>query len=291
MGKNNKTNDINRIKPFKEWKVLTRQGILILWSDKKNLAVTILFPLIAMFITVWIAGKNMFEHYDGTKSGCFVIVSAAIWGGLFNSIQTIVKERDNIKRDYVTGLRIGSYTLSRGVIQFGLCMLQSFILTLTFPILKLIYNNNIPTKGIIFNNVMVEYYISIFLLMYAADAMGIMISCIVKKTETANVLAPYILIIQLIFSGILFEMKGAANTFSYLMLSRWGMEGLGSISNLNNIKLKIQMTVPTVPHKYQSMFSISNNHLLKVWGVLLGFSIIFLLIGNKLLHSVSKDTR
>ena len=64
---------------------------------------------------------------------------------------------------------------------------------------------------------MVEFYISIFLLMYAADAMGIMISCLVKKEEAANVLAPYILIVQLIFSGILFAMEGMADYISYVM--------------------------------------------------------------------------
>ena len=113
----------------------------------------------------------------------------------------------------------------------------------------------------------------------------------VKKEEAANVLAPYILIVQLIFSGILFAMEGMADYISYVMISRWGMEALGSIANLNDLPLKIQMTVPTVPHEFESRFDSTPEHLLTVWAVLFGFIVVFLLVGNILLHRVSKDTK
>lgn len=286
-----KENTMKRISSMKEWRVYTAQYMRILWSDKKNLAVSVLFPVLAVLIEVWIAGKNMFVHYEGTKSACFVLVSAAIWGGLFNSIQTVVKERANVKRDYVTGLRFRCYTASRAVVQQLLCLIQSAILVLSFPGVALYYGNDLPESGILIGNSLPEYFISLFLLMYAADMMGLMISCIVRKTETANVLSPYILIIQLIFSGILFEMTGVADKVSCLMISRWGMEALGSISDLNELPLRIQETVPTVPHEAEEMFEHSDGHLLLVWGILLIFIVVFVLTGNLLLHRVSKDSR
>lgn len=282
---------MKRISAMKQWGVLTRQYILILLSDKKNLAVSLLFPVIAALITIWIAGENMFVHYEGTKSASFVLVSAAIWGGLFNSIQTVVQERASIKRDYITGLRLRCYTASRAIIQFVLCAIQSVILTLSYLGVHYRYDNALPDKGLLTNSALLEYYISILLLMYAADMMGLMISSIVRKTETANVLAPYILIVQLIFSGILFEMKGTAEKVSYLMISRWGMESLGSISGLNDMQLKIQLTVANVPHEYEEMFKASKTHLGQVWLVLLTFILFFVITGNLLLHRVSKDTR
>ena len=285
------TNKQQRISTMKEWSVYTAQYIRILFSDKKNLMVSMLFPVIAALVVVWIAGKDMFVHYNGTKSACFVLVSSAIWGGLFNSIQTVVKERANIKRDYVTGLRIRCYTASRAIVQFGLCVVQSAILTLSFIGVKVCYDNQLPETGIEFGNPLIEYYISLLLLMYAADMMGLMISCMVKKTETANVLAPYILIVQLIFSGILFEMKGIAEKVSYLMVSRWGMEALGSICDLNNMQLKIQMEVPNVPHDPEDMFTYSGHHLAFVWLVLVAFILVCVTVGNLLLHRVSKDSR
>lgn len=286
-----KTQTTKRISALKEWCVFTRQSVLILFLDKKNLALSLAFPIAAAFITTWIAGENMFVHYDGTKSASFVLVSAAIWGGLFNSIQIIVKERANIRRDYAAGLRLRCYTASRAVVQFVLCLVQSSLLICGFIGVQWKFGNELPESGVIFNSALLEYYISIFLLMYAADALGMFISSLVKKSETANVMAPYILIVQLIFSGILFAMKGASEVISYAMLSRWGMEALGSTSNLNEMPLKIQLTVPAVPHEAEDMFLHTAQHLFQVWIILGCFAIGFIILGNWALHRVAKDSR
>lgn len=283
--------DIKRISALKEWAVLTQQSILILFIDKKNLFVSLAFPIVAALITVWVAGENMFVHYEGTKSACFVLVSAAIWGGLFNSIQIIVQERANIRRDCEAGLRFRCYTASRAVVQMILCVFQSALLSCSLICVQWKFGNDIPTSGIIFSSSFMEYYISLFLLMYAADTMGMCISSLVKKTETANVMAPYILIVQLIFSGTLFTMKGASEKLSYIMLSRWGMEALGSISNLNEMQLIIQQTIPAVPHEAEDMFLYTTQHLLRPWIILLGFSVFFIVLGNLFLHRVLRDSR
>lgn len=278
---------------MREWMLLTRQFVLIQLNDRKNLILSMSFPVIAALITVWIAGENMFVNFEGTKSACFVIVSAAIWGGLFNSIQVVVRERENIKRDHAAGLRLGCYTASRAVAQFVLCLLQSVLLTCSFLGVQWKYGNELPGKGIILGSALLECGITIVLLTFAADAMGLFLSSLVRKSETANVMAPYILIVQLIFSGILFTMEGAAEVLSYAMLSRWGMEALGSISDVNELPLRIQETLPNipVPHEAEDMFLHSGPHLLLVWLVLIIFSAGFLLLGNLALHRVAKDTR
>ena len=282
---------MRRVSSWKEWLILTRQYVMILFHDHKTLALSLAFPVIAAVITVWIAGEKMFVDYESTKSACFVIVSAAIWGGLFNSIQVVVRDRDIIRRDHAAGLRLRCYTASRAVVQFVLCLLQSALLTCSIIGVKVYYSNALPKQGILLDNVLLEYFISIVVLTFAADTMGMLISCLVRKPETANVMAPYILIIQLIFSGILFSMKGAAESFSYAMLSRWGMEAMGSISELNNLPLKIQETIPTVPHEAEDMFLHTQGHLISVWCVLVGFTVVFLILGNLFLHRVTKDAR
>ncbi len=280
-----------KISALKQWQEFTIEYFQIMMGDKKNLLISLLFPVVAAIIVIWIAGENMFVHYDGTKSGSFVVVSAAIWGGLFNSIQIIVKDRKNVKRNYVAGARLRCYTASRAVLQFFLCVVQSAILTLSYIGVSKIYDNELPEEGVIWGNPLPEFFVSILLLMYAADMMGLLISCLVKKEEAANVLAPYILIVQLIFSGILFTMEGLADKLSYVMISRWGMEALGSIARLNDLQLKIQMEVPTVPHEFEDRFDATSEHLLHVWAILLIFSLVFVFVGNLLLHRVSKDTR
>ena len=63
--------EFKRIGAFREWKEFTVEYIQLVFGDKKNLIVSLLFPIIAAIIVVWIAGENMFNHYDGTKSGNF----------------------------------------------------------------------------------------------------------------------------------------------------------------------------------------------------------------------------
>lgn len=287
-----KINAPKRISPMRELGILLRQGFRALTGNKINLIISLLFPFVAAGITVWIAGKDMFVNMESTKSACFILVCAAIWGGLFNSIQTIVKERKNIKRDYVSGaLRISCYTTSRAIIQLILCAFQSAVLCLSFYGVHWAYDNALPSEGLIFDSAMLEYYITIFLIVFAADTMGLCISCIVKNEQLASQMSPYILIVQLLFSGVLFAMEGAASSVSAVMLSRWGMEALGSISNLNDLPLRLQEEFPMIPHEADEAFLYTAEHLREVWLILLVFVVVPLIIGNIALHSVKKDTR
>lgn len=281
-----------RISPMRELGLLISEGWWVLLGETRNLIISLLFPLIAAAVTVWIAGENMFLNCESTKSACFIIVCAAIWGGLFNSIQVIVKERDIVKREYVSGaLRIGCYTASRAILQFILCAIQSAMLCLSFLGIKFVYGNSLPADGLVFPSVMLEYYLTVFLVMYAADTMGLMISCFVKSEQLASQLSPYILIVQLLFSGVLFAMEGAASSVSALMLSRWGMEALGSISDLNALPLRLQEEFPMIPHEADNAFLYTSDHLWKVWLILAVFVIVPLVVGNFTLHGVKKDSR
>jgi hypothetical protein len=144
---------------------------------------------------------------------------------------------------------------------------------------------------------MVEFFISLFLVMYASDALGLLISSVVKKQELASQLAPYVLIVQLLFSGVLFKMEGGAEVISALMISRWGMEALGSIGDLNDLPLKIQvendnpMLMELIEREEESAFAADSEHLLLVWLIMLVFVAVQLVAANVSLHSVKKDTR
>lgn len=281
-----------RISPLQELFLLISESFSILLSQKRNLIISLLFPVGAAAITIWIAGEDMFINMESTKSASFIIVCAAIWGGLFNSIQVIVKERSIIKRDYVSGaLRIGCYTASRAIVQFCLCIIQAAVLSLSIIGVNVVYGNALPEKGLTCDFAWAEYYVSIFLVMYSADTLGLMISCFVKSEQLASQLSPYILIVQLLFSGVLFAMEGAASGVSALMLSRWGMEALGSISNLNELPLRLQEEFPMLPHTADDAFLYTQEHLRNVWIVLFFFVVVPLLIGNIALHSVKRDTR
>jgi hypothetical protein len=118
-------------------------------------------------------------------------------------------------------------------------------------------------------------------------------SCFVKSEQLASQLSPYILIVQLLFSGVLFPMDGAASTVSALMLSRWGMEALGSSCDLNELPLRMQEEIPLIPipHEPDDAFSHDVDHLLVVWLIMLAFIIVPIVIGNFGLHRVKHDSR
>lgn len=303
-----------RISFGRELRLLLRQGWLVMLGERRNLIFSLLFPVLAAAVTVWVAGKDMFNSMEPTKSACFVLVCAAIWCGLFNSIQVVVKERENIKRDYVSGaLRIECYVISRSVLQLLLCFVQSLILVVAIPGVHWQHGNTLPGNGLLFSEPLVEYFISLFLVMYASDVLGLLISSIVKKQELASQLAPYILIVQLLFSGVLFKMEGGAEVISALMISRWGMEALGSISDLNELPLKLAVEsgsgeklyveeqgffVPTSladvlqsQREAESAFEAAGDHLMTVWLIMLLFVVVQLVVANVCLHGVKKDTR
>jgi len=310
-----------RISAGKELKLLLRQGMLILVGDRRNLLFSLLFPFIAAFFTVWVAGEDMFVTYEATKSACFILVCAAIWCGLFNSIQSLVKERDNIKRDYVSGaLRIECYMGSRAIIQMALCALQSLVLTISIPAIGWVYGNSVPSFGLLGLPAIIEFYVSLFFVMYASDALGLLISSLVKKEALASTLAPYILIAQLLFSGVLFKLEGGAKALSSIMISRWGMEALGSICELNSQSTKVYTELvkedaahiaecPVVKQgadycecangiieslktaAEEDMFEATSGHLLLVFFIMLGFVVVSLVAADLLLHRVKKDGR
>lgn len=298
------TGESRRISFGRELRLLLRQGWLVMLGERRNLIFSLLFPVLAAAVTVWVAGKDMFNSMEPTKSACFVLVCAAIWCGLFNSIQVVVKERENIKRDYVSGaLRIECYVISRSVLQLLLCFVQSMILVVAIPGVNWQHGNTLPENGLIISEPLVEFFISLFLVMYASDVLGLLISSIVKKQELASQLAPYILIVQLLFSGVLFKMEGGAEVISALMISRWGMEALGSISNLNDLPLKLVMETKDDMKRSQlemlleeereieSAFEATGEHLVMVWLVMLLFVAVQLVVANVCLHGVKKDTR
>lgn len=282
----------NRISPLRELLLLISEGFWVLLGETRNLIISMLFPVIAASVTVWIAGEDMFNNFESTKSACFILVCAAIWGGLFNSIQVVVKERDIVKREYVSGaLRIGCFTASRAFIQFLLCAFQAAVLCMSFYGIEYFYDNELPAEGLIFSNTMAEYYITILLIMYASDTLGLMISCFVKSEQLASQLSPYILIVQLLFSGVLFPIEGAASTVSILMLSRWGMESLGSTCDLNGLPLRIQEEFPMITNDPSDSFTYTAEHLGQVWAILVLFVLVPLILGNIGLHGVKKDSR
>ena len=85
----------------------------------------LIFAVIISFLLSAVLGSSMFQVKERTREGFFAIVSSCIWIGIFNSIQTICREREIIKREHRTGLHITSYVAAHLIYQAAICAVQS----------------------------------------------------------------------------------------------------------------------------------------------------------------------
>ena len=90
--------------------------------------------------------------------------------------------------------------------------------------------------GIFFDNFAFEMFLTLFMTLTASRALGLVISSLVHSGDKAMTIAPFVLIIQLLFSGILFDLKGITKYISYVTISRWSVGALGSITKINKMK-------------------------------------------------------
>lgn len=239
---------------------------------------------------------DQLEVFGGTQTGLFMLVCVAIFVGICNSIQEICKERNILKREYMTNLSLGSYVLSKLVVQAVVCAVQMVVVMFIYYLF--VKNKMLPESGLIFSSIWTEYYITLFLLAFASDTMSLVISSIVKTSATANTFIPIILIVQIVFSGVLFDMDGALDALSKLMISKWGIAALAATSQLNDsqqsflinnpsFQLKLGSEMSTVKDLYSSTVS----NLLMIWTILLIFIIVCSVLCRILLIRVKNDKR
>jgi ABC transport system ATP-binding/permease protein len=120
---------------------------------------------------------------------------------------------------------------SKIVILGVLCLLQSAILVIAV-------NWVAPIQQGILLPAPLEVYITIALTSLAGLMIGLTISAIVSNNDKAVSLIPIVLIPQLIFSGLLFNLNGPIlQAIGALWAVRWGMAATGSSVGLHGDRL------------------------------------------------------
>ena len=217
---------------------------------------------------------------------------AGIWIGLFNSIQEICKERNILRREYMSNLKLSAYILSKFDVQLIITMLQSLIMMGIFTLTV-----GKEDKGLLFHQVFIEKFLLMWLTIFAATALGFAISAMVRSTDKAMVLAPFVLIVQLLFSGILFNLDGLSEHIADFTISKWSVEGFGSIAHLNKLKMRLEVENSNIAelitdlHKPDSAFKHTLAHLSRSYIVLAIMIIVCCVFCMIALRSLSKDKR
>ena len=263
---------------------------------------SLISTLIISIILAWVIGDNTFVVNESTKTGVFAMICGCIWTGLFNSIQSICRERAIIKREHKTGLHISSYVIAHMLYELALCIVEAIILTIVFDLFR-----DFPSHGVLFGWTGFEFCISFALIIFCADALGLMVSCIVKTENAAMTVMPFVLIIQLVMSGMMFSLPEEARPIKELTISKWGLCAICSSADLNEIPTRDTLekfekaaasdeTITSwkdlnLTQTYDMEYDASIQHIASTWLVLILYSAAYGFIGVLFLKLVDKDKR
>ena len=278
---------------FKQLRVLTARYMNLIKNDYSRLLLLLVQPVAIALLLFLVAQEGTFVNFDDTKSILFALSCSGIWIGLFNTIQEVCKERAILKREYMGNLRLSGYVLSKYIVQGIICLIQATLLTTIF--LNLLEHT--ATGGAIWgSHPGMEIWLTMVLTIFASASMGLIVSSLVRNADRAMAFAPFVLIVQLLFSGVLFALGDGALVISKITVSRWSMECLGNTADLNALPYKeIEtetgelMKIPAKP--YEDFFVRTSEHLWHTWLILFLIMLICGVVSTIVLRNLKKDKR
>lgn len=178
-------------------------------------------------------GTGMFKNMESTLMGTFALSCVCVWNGFFNSIQVICRERAILKREHRAGLHISSYLLAHMIYQAVLCMLQSIITMVVCTLMGI----TLPSSALITPWPLVDFGITLFLTTYCADMLAILVSSFSKTTTAAMTIMPFLLIVELIFSGPVFKLPQRAEFLTNITATKWSVTAMCSQGDYNSLPM------------------------------------------------------
>ncbi|MBR5134811.1 MAG: FHA domain-containing protein [Clostridia bacterium] len=269
--------------PVHQMLVLFRRHMHILFNDRVRLLLILLQAPLLAFLISFVADDTQFEQYEMTKSLLFALSCSAFWVGILNSIQEICKERVILKREYMTGLRIGSYIVSKLCVMALVCMVQAVLLVVVFAIAI-----GCPDEGVLFPPLF-ELFLVTFWTALAASAMGLFVSALFKNADRAMTIAPILLMPQLLFSGQIFKLEDASEVISWLATCRFSMEGYGTTADLNHLPNQLQVQNLPIEREMEDFFEYTGGHFLFAVMMLVVFVVVFSFLAALVLRNVKKE--
>ena len=263
--------------------VLCRRHLHIMRGDRIRMMLIMLqAPLLAALIAL-VADGQQFEQFEITRSLLFALSCSAFWIGILNSIQEVCKERNVLKREYMTGLRLDSYIVSKMLVMGLVCAIQSFMLTSVFAILV-----GLPNEGVVLGAYS-EILLTTFLTALAASAMGIFVSSLFKNADRAMTVAPLLLMPQLLFSGMIFRLEGVSEIISWITVCRFSVGAYGTTANLNSLPTRLQQQGLQVVREAEAYFTFTGANLAASLLVLCLFVVVFSALAGYALRGIKKD--
>ena len=222
---------------IKQFKVFTIRDVLSKISNTQYLAINLLeAPLLALILASLIKYYKGSQHYlfsenKNMPAYLFMCVLVALFIGLTVSAEEIIRDRKILKRESFLNLSRGSYLFSKILILFFISAIQ----TLAFV---LIGNYILEIKGMY-----MDYWLVLFTTSCFANMLGLNISSAFNSAVTIYILIPFLLIPQILLSGVIVKFEelnpkissqSVVPVWGEIMTSRWAFEALAVNQYINN---------------------------------------------------------
>lgn len=222
---------IEVMKFFRQFTVLVQRNLRLIWNDKLLLASLILQAPFMIFVIRLVVDPNCFTSNlvnVGSRTALFILSAMAAFMGTLNSYREICKERDIILREASVGVNLLAVVLSKAFVLLLVEIVQAAILA--FGFVNVVH---VPQNHLLFETNF-EIFLTVLLMLFASSATGLLVSAIFKSGETAILVVLVVMIGQVVFSGIMFNLSGVSASIASVIVCRWGMGALGASTDLNS---------------------------------------------------------
>ncbi|MBD98499.1 MAG: ABC transporter [Verrucomicrobia bacterium] len=225
---------------WRQFLVFVKRDVLSKLTNKQYLLINFLeAPVLALILAFIIKYSNadqsnevgyIFRENENLTAYIFMSVIVALFLGLTVSAEEIIRDRKILKREKFLNLSKGSYLFSKISIMFCVSAIQ----ILTFV---LVGNTILEIKGMY-----IEYWLVLFSTACFANMLGLNISSSFDSAVTIYILIPFLIIPQLILSGVIvkFDKLNPVITIQKkvpmageIMASKWAFEAL-SVNQFKN---------------------------------------------------------
>ncbi|MCX6302493.1 MAG: ATP-binding cassette domain-containing protein [Bacteroidia bacterium] len=226
---------------FKQSVIFFTRDFLSKAADKQYIFISLLGPpllaFLLAFFTRYANETYKLSENDNVPAYLFMCVITSLFFGLMISSEEIVKDRKILKRESFLHLSWFSYLNSKVMILF----LVSAFQTISFV---LIGNLILGIKGMT-----LSFWLVLFTTSCSANILGLNISSAFNSVVTIYILIPFIVIPQLLFSGVLVKFdqlhlssrssKEYVPVIGDMMTARWSFEAL-AVEQFRNNKFEKQ---------------------------------------------------
>lgn len=215
--------------------LLSQRYCQLILRDRTSLLLTLLTgPIGITLVRLVVQGKTPFVQATPAEAmqaslalrTLFIFSCIAIWVGISCAAQEIVKETAIYMRERLVNLSLISYLGSKLLVRSGIALLQTALI-----VLAIVVNFQSPETKLL--PWILSAGMTTFFTLLSSICLGLLLSTFVKNENEANNALPLIMIPQIIFSGVLFELEGLPEKFAWLLLSRWSIAAYGATVDVN----------------------------------------------------------